>query len=76
MNVQEQGSAFPPSQPAGLYLLDIKEVIKRTSLSRSTIWRRLKSKSFPEPVRLSEQCVRWRADEVDSWIRNLPARQE
>nr|WP_058989179.1 AlpA family phage regulatory protein [Acetobacter senegalensis] len=63
-------------QPAGLYLLDIKEVIKRTSLSRTTIWRRLKSKSFPEPVRLSEQCVRWRADEVDSWIRNLPARQE
>ncbi|MCG4260723.1 AlpA family phage regulatory protein [Acetobacter senegalensis] len=65
-----------PAHPKGLYLLDIKEVIKRTSLSRSTIWRRLRSRSFPQPVRLSEQCVRWRADEVDSWIRNLPARQE
>lgn len=61
----------PDAAQVALYLLDIKEVAKRTSLSRTTIWRRIKSDKFPTPLRLSDQCVRWRSDEIDRWIADL-----
>lgn len=76
MMLQEHTQADPPQQPPALCLLDIKEVAKRTSLSRTTIWRRLKNGDFPDPLRLSEQCVRWREDDINAWVIGLPARQK
>lgn len=74
MMQQEHIGADSPQ--TSLYLLDIKEVAKRTSLSRTTIWRRLKDGKFPDPLRLSDQCVRWREDEINAWVTGLPARQK
>lgn len=74
MMQQDQIGADRPQ--SSLCLLDIKEVAKRTSLSRTTIWRRLKDGKFPDPLRLSEQCVRWREDDINAWVIGLPARQK
>lgn len=52
-------------------LLDVNEVSRRTALSRTTIWRKRREGTFPEPMRLSEQCVRWRSDHIDAWIEGL-----
>lgn len=60
------------AQNSPLRLIDIHEVVRLTSLSRTTIWRRMKQDRFPKSLRLSEQCVRWKASEVEDWIASLP----
>lgn len=72
---EQIGEPVIATEPHTSMLLNVKEVSKRTSLSRTTIWRWLKGGRFPEPLRLSENCVRWRSEDVDTWVRNLTARQ-
>ena len=49
-------------------LIRVKEVLHRTGLSRSSLYRRLKAGTFPEGVRLGVQSVAWREDDVQAWI--------
>ena len=44
------------------------KVEKRTGLSRSTIYLRMKNGTFPTPVKLGERSVAWIEEEVSSWI--------
>lgn len=39
-------------------------------LSRSTLWRKIRSGDFPRPVRISTNAVAWRADDIRCWINN------
>lgn len=48
------------------------EVIERTGLSRTTIWRREKGGSFPKRVRLGDNSVAWREEEIEDWIESRP----
>ena len=48
-------------------ILRIKEVTALTGLSRTTLWRRVKDGSFPQPIRLSRRCVGWFAADVAEW---------
>lgn len=36
--------------------------------SASTLWRRVRDRSFPAPVKLSAGITAWRAEEVRDWI--------
>ena len=54
-------------------LLRLKDVMVRTSLGSSTIYRYMDAGTFPRPRQLGPACVRWRESEVDRWIINLPA---
>ncbi len=49
--------------------LRLPEVLKRTGLSRSTIYVRLAERSFPRPVPLGGRAVGWIEAEVDEWVR-------
>lgn len=55
-------------------IINIKEVVQFTSISRSKIYEMIKSDSkyydpsFPKPVRLSESRIGWVALEVYQWI--------
>jgi prophage regulatory protein len=53
-------------------LLDVKAVMKKTSLGRTKIYELVNSGGFPEPRRLGPQIVRWREAEIDAWIVSLP----
>jgi len=44
-----------------------REVEDLTGLSRSAIYRRIDAGTFPRPVKLSPQCVRWRETDVTAW---------
>lgn len=44
------------------------EVSASIGLSKTKLYELLKSNDFPSPVTLSSQCVRWRSDEVASWM--------
>lgn len=47
-----------------------KQVIKLTTLSRTTIWRRIQVGQFPRPVRLSVGRKAWPIEVVDGWLRD------
>ncbi|RHZ95342.1 AlpA family phage regulatory protein [Cereibacter sphaeroides] len=49
-----------------LYLTD-KQVAERYGVSRATIWRWVKTGTFPRPVTFSPGCVRWSEAEVLAW---------
>lgn len=36
--------------------------------SAPTLWRKVKSRTFPQPVRLSERVTAWKVGDVRAWI--------
>lgn len=50
-------------------LLRLEVVLTVTGLSRSALYRRIQSGSFCQPVRLNSRCSRWRAGDVQAWLR-------
>ncbi len=46
-------------------LSDLRPII---GLSDSTIWRRVKSQTFPAPLKLSERVTVWRAEAIRAWL--------
>jgi prophage regulatory protein len=51
-------------------LIDIDEVVRASSLSRSSIYRGIKAGTFPPAVRVSTGRVAWRASEIAAWCAN------
>ncbi|BEV73209.1 hypothetical protein THUN1379_26910 [Paludibacterium sp. THUN1379] len=49
-------------------MLRLPEVMRRTGMSRSWIYSKIKSKEFPLPVHLGSRAIAWRASSVDNWI--------
>jgi len=36
--------------------------------SHSTLWRRVRAKTFPEPIRISDRITAWRVEDIRAWI--------
>lgn len=51
-----------------LALLRLREVCRRTSKSRSEIYRRVAAGDFPQPVKLGKRASAWVEHEVSAWI--------
>lgn len=66
--VSEPFVAVPVVAGAQVVLIRMKEVQRRTGLSRPTLYRLVKDHKFPRPVRLMTHSVAWRQHEVDAWI--------
>ena len=49
-------------------ILRCAEVTRRTSLSKASVYRLLHAGDFPQPVKLGERAVGWRAEEIDEWL--------
>ena len=50
-------------------VLGKKEVIEKTNLSASTLWRRQKAGDFPKRQPLSDGRVGWLEEDINNWIR-------
>ncbi|RUO58660.1 helix-turn-helix transcriptional regulator [Pseudidiomarina marina] len=50
--------------------IDIREVKRNFSISKSTLYRWIKERDFPEPKRFSPRLVRWNKNEVEEWDKN------
>ena len=51
------------------------EVVEITGLSKTTIWRRVRSGDFPAPLRLGSLATRsvgWKEEEIEKWIESRP----
>lgn len=44
------------------------QVLRLVPVSKSTLWRRVRAKTFPAPVKLSAGVTAWRAEELRDWI--------
>ncbi|GAB7198382.1 MULTISPECIES: helix-turn-helix transcriptional regulator [Dickeya] len=49
-------------------LIRLKDVISKTGLPRSTLYRRMKEGLFPLNVSIGENSVAWVEHEVNDWI--------
>ena len=49
-----------------------REVCNVLSVSRTTLWRRIRDGSFPAPLRLSDNIVGWRLADVERWLAERP----
>lgn len=53
-------------------ILRVKEVQKLTGLSRSSLWRKVKSCSMPSPVKLGANSIGFYAHEIEAYLLSLP----
>ena len=44
------------------------QVLAFVPISKSTLWRHVQARTFPEPVKLSERVTVWRAKDIRRWI--------
>ena len=49
-------------------LIKLKEVIQKTSLGHSSIYKFIAEGSFPKQVSLGAKSVAWLESEIDEWI--------
>jgi prophage regulatory protein len=50
-------------------ILRLESVLERTGLSRSTLYRKVNSGTFPRQLKISVRCAGWRESEVEEWVR-------
>ncbi|MDK2595232.1 helix-turn-helix transcriptional regulator [Pseudoalteromonas obscura] len=48
--------------------LDLNEVMRRTTLKKDNIYRKMRDGAFPHNEKTSEGSVAWRASEIQSYI--------
>ncbi len=51
--------------------LKLKEVMEKTALSRSAIYRKMSEDAFPKSVNLGNRAVAWIESEVDEWMESI-----
>lgn len=55
-------------------LLRLREVIAKTGMGKSTIYRKIAQGLFPTPVSVGGQSVRWRESDIKNWMEALTQR--
>jgi prophage regulatory protein len=54
-------------------LLSTRDVLSITGYrSRTTLWRKVRDRLFPAPVKLNGVTLRWREAEIREWIADSP----
>ena len=48
------------------------EVERRTGLSRSTLYRKMRDGTFPVPLKVSARAVRWRESDIRAYVDSRP----
>ncbi|MFJ3458817.1 helix-turn-helix transcriptional regulator [Scandinavium goeteborgense] len=49
-------------------LIRLPEVRRRTGYSKAWIYRLLKAKTFPQPVKIGDRAIAFVESEIDAWI--------
>ena len=57
-------------------IVRLKEVLQKTGLTRSTLYRKVAARTFPRQVAISTRCMGWRQSELDDWLRNPTAYEQ
>lgn len=49
-------------------MLTRREVTSMVGVSCATIYRWMEEGTFPNPIKFTARCVRWRQSEIQNWI--------
>lgn len=62
----------------GVLMIDIKEVAAMCGIGQSTVWKLLKdpASGFPQPIRFTNRCCRWKVEDIKDWCQGLSATPE
>lgn len=60
----------------GMKLIRIKEVLDRTGLGRSTVYKYMSLGEFPQSIKLGTRAVAWVESEIEDWIRETIASRD
>jgi predicted DNA-binding transcriptional regulator AlpA len=68
-----RNAASPSASPSHLNLPDTgflrqQQVLAFVPISKSTLWRRVQARTFPQPLKLSERVTVWRVEDIRHWI--------
>lgn len=55
-------------QEIAMRILRLRNVMKKTGLARSTIYKYIDAGTFPKPIDLGGRSVGWVDSEIDGWI--------
>ena len=53
-------------------VLNVRDVVSMTGLSKVTIWRKEKSGAFPKRINLTPRRVGWIESEIIGWLESRP----
>jgi len=70
-NILNTGGAVSNTASTYLYEHDIvrlKKLLAWLNVSRSFIYKQIKSGNFPAPIKLGQRAVAWRVQDVGNWI--------
>jgi prophage regulatory protein len=59
-----------------MQVIRMHEVIQKTKLSRSTIWRLYKYSDFPKPIQLTQRSVCFDLDQIEDWLNKRPQKYQ
>lgn len=60
-------------EASGTRILRLPDTVKKTGLSKSGIYQRIRARTFPQPVRLGARAVGFVEREVDAFLSELMA---
>ena len=52
-------------------LLARAEVERRVGMGRSALYRAMREKRFPEPLKIGPSSFRWSSREIETWVASL-----
>ena len=55
-------------------MLNVREVVERVGLVRSTIWKQVRAGTFPAPHELAENKIGWPESAITAWLDSRPRR--
>jgi prophage regulatory protein len=56
--------------PATGYIRQSRLIPTIIPISSATLWRKVKSGTFPAPVKLSERVTAWRVEDIRGWMKS------
>jgi len=56
--------------------IKLKEVIERTGLGRSSVYKQMSEGTFPKNVSLGDRAVAWVESEIEDWIMERVAERD
>jgi prophage regulatory protein len=59
--------------PATGYIRQSRLIPAIIPISSATLWRNVKSGTFPAPVKLSERVTAWRVEDIRAWMKSRAA---
>ena len=58
----------PATLPATGFVRQSQIIPAIFPFSATTLWRKVKAKTFPAPVKLSPGCTAWRVEDLRAWM--------